>query len=61
MFDVSVVRFFQTLYFGSVLDETNTKPATEGIRTINKLLATDERVEINFIKVGDGTTLCRKK
>ena len=53
--------FFQTLYFGSVLDESNTKPATEGIRTINKLLSTDERVEINFIKVGDGTTLCRKK
>ena len=51
----------QTLWYGKVVDETRTDQETEAIRACNELLSTDERIDISFIQVGDGTTLCRKK
>ena len=64
MLDVSVLFCFvslQTLWYGKVVDETRTDQETEAIRACNELLSTDERIDISFIQVGDGTTLCRKK
>jgi predicted O-methyltransferase YrrM len=31
------------------------------IRETNELVKNDKRVDISFLRLGDGTTLCRKK
>ncbi|CAF4376085.1 unnamed protein product, partial [Adineta steineri] len=34
---------------------------TVAIRQINDFVRDDQRVGISFLRLGDGTTLCRKK
>jgi predicted O-methyltransferase YrrM len=49
------------LWAGDVLDESKTDPDSMGVRRLNERLATDERVTVSMIPVGDGLTLARKR
>lgn len=49
------------LWSGGVLDESKTDADTMGVRRLNERLATDERVTVSMIPVGDGLTLARKR
>lgn len=49
------------LWSGSVADPMDMRPDTEAIRALNKALATDERVTISMVPIGDGLTLARKR
>lgn len=50
-----------TLWEGKVVDPDVTDPDTEAIRAINNKLASDERVTLSLLPVGDGLTLARKR
>ncbi|CAM4790803.1 unnamed protein product [Rotaria magnacalcarata] len=50
-----------TLWNGHVVDETDTSAQTVAIRKTNDFIRDDQRVDISFLRLGDGTTLCRKK
>jgi O-methyltransferase len=50
-----------TLWRGSVIDESDTSEEAVAIRKINDFVRDDQRVDISFLRIGDGTTLCRKK
>jgi predicted O-methyltransferase YrrM len=50
-----------TLWEGKVLDPAVTDGDTEAIRAINTKLASDERVTLSLVPVGDGLTLARKR
>ena len=50
-----------TLWDGKVVDESDTSERTVAIRQINDFIRDDQRVDISFLRLGDGTTLCRKK
>lgn len=49
------------LWGGSVADETDTRDDTVAIRELNAALATDERVTVSMVPIGDGLTLARKR
>jgi predicted O-methyltransferase YrrM len=49
------------LWSGGVIDEAKTDADTNGVRRLNERLATDERVTISMIPVGDGLTLALKR
>ena len=49
------------LWSGRVLDAADHSEDTEAIRTFNKSLHQDERVDISMIPIGDGLTLARKR
>ena len=46
---------------GSVLDADDDSPGNAGIRELNDLLATDERVDVAMLGVADGIALARKR
>ena len=48
------------LWYGEVVDETNTNKYTENIREFNSYVADDDRVEQIMFPLGDGMTVCRK-
>lgn len=48
-----------TLWHGWVLDPDRTDPDTEGVRTFNRLVATDPRFDVALLPVADGMTLVR--
>jgi len=50
-----------TLWQGKVIDESDTDEDTTAIRQMNDFVRDDQRVDISFLRLGDGTTLCRKK
>ncbi|CAF1170589.1 unnamed protein product [Adineta steineri] len=50
-----------TLWSGKVIDETDTRDDTIAVRQLNDFIRDDQRVDISFLRLGDGTTLCRKK
>ncbi|CAF3985798.1 unnamed protein product, partial [Rotaria sp. Silwood1] len=50
-----------TLWNGRVLNKNDTSIETITIRQINELIKNDNRVDISFLRLGDGTTFCRKK
>ncbi|CAF3441953.1 unnamed protein product [Rotaria socialis] len=50
-----------TLWHGLVLNQTDKSAVTMAIRQLNDLIRNDQRVDISFLRLGDGTTLCRKK
>ena len=56
-----IIAIDNTLWNGRVLDEKDTSPETVAIRQTNELVHNDQRVDISFLRLGDGTTLCRKK
>lgn len=49
------------LWYGRVIDETDTKHQTEAIRAINKHIHQDERVDMSMLAIGDGMTIVRKR
>lgn len=49
------------LWNGAVIDVTDQSIDTAAIRAINEKLATDTRVSVSMIPIGDGVTLARKK
>ena len=48
------------LWGGSVADPENQTPDTLAIRTFNKTVLKDKRVDISLVPIGDGLTLARK-
>lgn len=49
-----------TLWSGRVIDDTDQSEDTAVIRRFNDMVATDRRVDVVIIPVGDGLTLIRK-
>ncbi len=49
------------LWGGSVTDPAKTDEATEAIRSFNKRLKNDTRIELSMLPVADGLTLARKR
>ncbi|XP_037569809.2 O-methyltransferase MdmC-like [Dermacentor silvarum] len=56
-----IIAVDNVLWHTRVFDPTVNDPETEAIRRLNRKLATDERVEISFVTVGDGVTFTLKK
>lgn len=56
-----LAAYDNVLWGGAVADPTDTDHDTEAIRTLNELIATDERVDVSMIPIGDGLTLARKR
>ncbi|XP_075546146.1 O-methyltransferase MdmC-like [Dermacentor variabilis] len=56
-----IIAVDNVLWHARVFDQDIDDPETEAIRRLNRKLATDERVEISFVTVGDGVTLALKK
>ena len=56
-----LIAIDNTLLHGKVLDPSNTDENALAIRQINDFIRDDQRVDISFLRLGDGTTLCRKK
>jgi predicted O-methyltransferase YrrM len=49
-----------TLWSGSVADDSDHDPSTQAIRTFNMFIHGDQRVEMVLLPIGDGLTLARK-
>ena len=56
-----LIAIDNTLWNGRVLNEGDTSVETMAIRKTNELVKNDPRVDISFLRLGDGTTFCRKK
>ncbi len=56
-----LIAIDNTLWTGSVADESNQTESTQAIREVNDLLHTDERVDISLLPIGDGLTLALKR
>lgn len=50
-----------TLWGGSLVDESKQDESTNAIRALNKKLHADDRVELSMVPIGDGFTLARKR
>ena len=56
-----LIAIDNTLWKGRVIDLDDTSENTEAIRKINDVVRDDQRIALSFLRLGDGTTLCRKK
>jgi caffeoyl-CoA O-methyltransferase len=56
-----LIAIDNTLWNGSVTDESDQTESTQAIRAINRHLHTDERVDISLLPIGDGLTLALKR
>lgn len=56
-----LIVFDNVLFFGRVADPACQDGDTAGIRELNELLRSDDRVEVCVLPVADGMTLARKK
>jgi O-methyltransferase len=56
-----LIAIDNTLWYGRVIDPSNTTDDTIAIRQINDFVRDDQRVDISLLRLGDGTTFCRKK
>lgn len=56
-----LAAYDNVLWGGAVADPSDTDHDTEAIRTLNEQIATDERVDVSMIPIGDGLTLARKR
>jgi predicted O-methyltransferase YrrM len=56
-----LIAIDNTLWHGQVADQSDTNEQTVAIRQVNDFVRDDQRVDISFLRLGDGTTLCRKK
>jgi len=50
-----------TLFSGAVVDASRTDDSSEGIRRFNDHVLTDERVDVAYLTVSDGVTICQKR
>ncbi|KAJ0247520.1 S-adenosyl-L-methionine-dependent methyltransferases superfamily protein [Hirschfeldia incana] len=60
-----VIAFDNTLWFGFVAEEEETVPVhmrvnRKALMELNKQLASDPRIEVSQVSIGDGVTLCRR-
>ena len=55
-----VIVIDNVLWGGAVTDSNRNDADTEAIRDLNQFIATDERVSISMIPVGDGLTVAVK-
>ncbi|CAH2066062.1 unnamed protein product [Thlaspi arvense] len=60
-----IIAFDNTLWFGTVAEEEEEVPNhmrlyREAILKFNKLIASDPRVDMSQVSIGDGITLCRR-
>jgi len=56
-----LAAYDNVLWGGAVADPSDTDHDTESIRTLNELIASDTRVDLSMIPIGDGLTLARKR
>lgn len=56
-----VAAIDNVLWHGRVIDPGNTDSDTEAIRLLNRKIATDARVSLSLMPVGDGLTLVTKR
>ncbi len=56
-----LIAIDNTLWSGRVIDQSDTSESTKAIREVNDFVRDDQRVDVSFLRLGDGTTLCRKK
>nr|AFC17961.1 O-methyltransferase [Penaeus vannamei] len=56
-----VIAFDNTLWDGAVIDPADQTPDTVALRKLNEKLKDDQRINISFLKIGDGLSLCFKK
>lgn len=56
-----IIAIDNTLWGGSVIDESNQKPDTIAIRELNRHLHSDQRVDVSMLPIGDGLTLALKR
>lgn len=54
-----LIAIDNTLWSGRLTDPSDTQAGTEAIRALNAKLATDERVDLVLVPIGDGLTLLR--
>lgn len=60
-----IIAFDNTLWFGFVAEEEESVPEhmrvnREALMNLNKQLASDPRIELSQVSIGDGVTLCRR-
>lgn len=55
-----VMLFDNTLWSGAVVDPTDARTTTQVIRTLNRQIQGDRRVEATLVPLGDGLLLARK-
>jgi len=55
-----VIAIDNVFFHARTLDESRQDPDTVAIRTLNKKLFSDSRVDITTLPIADGVTLCRK-
>ncbi|MDX1498108.1 MAG: class I SAM-dependent methyltransferase [Salinisphaeraceae bacterium] len=56
-----VILVDNVLWGGRVADPKETEEDTVALRTFNKKLADDERIDLSLIPLADGISLCRKR
>jgi caffeoyl-CoA O-methyltransferase len=56
-----LIAIDNVLWGGSVADPAVDDEDTSAIRALNRKLATDQRVSLSLVPIGDGLTLARKR
>ncbi|KAK7072080.1 hypothetical protein SK128_027660 [Halocaridina rubra] len=56
-----IIAFDNTLWDGRVMDPEDQTPDTVALKNLNVKLKDDQRINISFLNIGDGLTLCFKK
>jgi caffeoyl-CoA O-methyltransferase len=56
-----LIAIDNTLWSGKVIDASVTDADTRAIRALNEKIATDERVTLSLLPIGDGLTLARRR
>ncbi len=56
-----IIVLDNVLWSGKVADPQNEETETAALRSINRMLHSDDRVDLSMIPVGDGLTLARKR
>lgn len=53
-----IIAFDNTVLNGRILDPDDQKPDALAVRKLNKKLLDDQRINLSFLKIGDGLSLC---
>lgn len=53
-----IIVFDNTLQGGRVVDPNDQTPKTVGIRRLNEKLRDDQRIDLSFLAVADGMSVC---
>lgn len=56
-----VALYDNVLWGGTVLDDEDVRPTTVAIRAFNRFLASDPRIDLALIPIGDGLTVARRR